>query len=68
MCEDNEPGQEPLCVQWCINDALIYEEKEEEIEEEEPKSADIEIGLESLVDKYGLQNVMDLVARMAKKA
>jgi len=27
----------------------------------------VEIGLESMVDKYGLQKVMDTVARMAKK-
>ena len=64
MCEDAE--EEPLCVQWCINDALIYEEREEEVEEEE-KPGDVEIGLESLVDKYGLQKIMDTVARMSKK-
>jgi len=27
----------------------------------------MEVGLESMVDKYGLQKVMDTVARMAKK-
>ncbi|MDP2972332.1 MAG: (4Fe-4S)-binding protein, partial [Deltaproteobacteria bacterium] len=57
---------EPMCVQWCLNDALTYEEKEEEVEEEE-KLGDVEIGLESMVDKYGLQKVMDTVARMSKK-
>jgi benzoyl-CoA reductase subunit BamC len=66
MCEDNTPGEEPLCVQWCLNDALVYEEREEEAEEE-VKLEDVEIGLESLVDKYGLQKVMDTVARMSKK-
>jgi benzoyl-CoA reductase subunit BamC len=55
-----------LCVQWCLNDALTYEEKEEEVEEE-VKLEDVEVGLDSLVDKYGLQKVMDSVARMAKK-
>jgi hypothetical protein len=30
------------------------------------KPGDIEIGLESLVDKYGMQKVMDTVARMSK--
>ena len=49
-----------------LNDALTYEEREEEVEEE-VKLEDVEIGLESLVDKYGLQKVMDTVARMAKK-
>jgi len=28
---------------------------------------DVEIGLESMVDKYGLQKVVDTVARMSKK-
>jgi len=27
----------------------------------------VELGLESMVDKYGLQKVIDTVARMAKK-
>ena len=67
MCEDNTPGEKPLCVQWCINDALVYEESEEEVEEEEVKLEDVEIGVESMVDKYGLQKVLDIVARMAKK-
>jgi benzoyl-CoA reductase subunit BamC len=68
MCEDDPPQKEPLCVQWCLNDALVYEEKEvEEEEKEEVKQEDVEIGLESMIDKYGLQKVMDTVARMAKK-
>lgn len=66
MCEDDPPQEKPLCVQWCINDALTYEEREEEVEEE-VKMEDVEIGLESMVDKYGLQKVMDTVARMSKK-
>ncbi len=67
MCEDDPPLEKPLCVQWCLNDALVYEEKEEEVEEE-VKQEDVEIGLESIVDKYGMQKVMDTVARMAKKS
>jgi benzoyl-CoA reductase subunit BamC len=63
MCEGEE---EPLCVQWCINDALVCEEREEEVEEE-VKPGDVEIGVESMVDKYGLQKVMDAVARMSRK-
>jgi benzoyl-CoA reductase subunit BamC len=66
MCEDNSPGEKPWCVQWCINDALVYEEREDQTEES-LKLDDMEIGLESLVDKYGLQKVMDTVARIAKK-
>jgi benzoyl-CoA reductase subunit BamC len=40
MCEGEE---EPLCVKWCINDALICEEREEE-SEEEVKPEEIEVG------------------------
>jgi benzoyl-CoA reductase subunit BamC len=63
MCEGEE---KPLCVQWCINDALIYEEREEEVEEE-VKPGDIEIGLESLIDRYGMEKLMDTFARMSRK-
>jgi benzoyl-CoA reductase subunit BamC len=51
----------------CRHDALTYEESEEEVGEEEVKLGEMEIGLESLVDKYGMQKVMDTVARMSKK-
>jgi benzoyl-CoA reductase subunit BamC len=66
MCEDDPPREKPLCVEWCLNDALIYEEREEEVEED-VKPGDIDIGLESMVNKYGLQNVIDTVARMSQK-
>jgi benzoyl-CoA reductase subunit BamC len=66
MCESDPSLARPMCVQWCLNDALIYEEREEEVEEEE-RLGDVEIGLESLANKYGLQKVMDAVARMASK-
>jgi len=65
MCEEKSPEEEPLCVQWCINDALTYEEKEEEGEEEE-KPGEMEVGLEALVKKYGVKTVRDTLARMAK--
>jgi benzoyl-CoA reductase subunit BamC len=63
MCEGEE---EPLCVKWCTVDALTVEEREEETEEE-VKMEDVEIGLASMIDKFGLQKVMDSVARMSKK-
>ena len=66
MCESDPPLEEPMCVQWCLVDALTYEEREEEAEEE-IKLEDMEIGLESMVDKYGLQKVIDAVARMSTK-
>ena len=66
MCEDNEPGEKPLCVQWCLNNALTYEEREEEVDEEE-KPGDVETGLESMINKYGLEKIKDTVQRLAHK-
>jgi len=63
MCEGEE---QPLCVKWCINEALIYEAREEAAEEE-PELGELETGLAALVDRHGMQRVNDLVARMAKK-
>jgi benzoyl-CoA reductase subunit BamC len=68
MCESDPPLDQPMCVQWCLNNALIYEEREEEVDEEEAaKPEEMEIGLEALAKKYGLEKVMDAVARLSKK-
>jgi benzoyl-CoA reductase subunit BamC len=66
MCEDDPPQEEPLCVQACSLDALTYEEIEEEVEEE-VKLSEMELGLKSLLDKYGLQKLADSFARMSRK-
>ena len=66
MCEENGPDEEPLCVQWCLADALTYEEREEEVEED-VKLDDLEVGLKSLVDKYGLEKLVETMARMVQK-
>lgn len=62
MCEGED---EPLCVKWCLVDALTLEEREEEVAEQE-EMEDLEIGLESLADKYGMQTLMDTLARMSE--
>jgi benzoyl-CoA reductase subunit BamC len=67
MCESDPPLDQPMCVQWCLNDALVYEEREEEVEET-AALGEVEAGLEALAGKYGLQKVMDTVARMTKKS
>ena len=61
MCEGEE---EPHCVRVCTVDALTYEEREEESEALEEQE-ELDIGLEALADKYGLQKVRDALARMA---
>jgi len=65
MCETEPPLDEPKCVEVCLADALIYEEREEEVEEEEVQLDELELGVEALADKYGLDKLMDTVTRMA---
>ncbi|MBI5525060.1 MAG: (4Fe-4S)-binding protein [Deltaproteobacteria bacterium] len=67
VCESDPPLDEPMCVQWCLNDALVYEEREEEVEEEAATREELETGLESLANKYGMQKMLDTVARISKK-
>jgi benzoyl-CoA reductase subunit BamC len=66
MCESDPPLAEPMCVQWCLADALTYEEREVE-EKDEVTLEKIEIGLEALANEHGWQKVADTVARMSKK-
>jgi len=68
MCESKiRRKKNRCCVKVdAVNDALQYEEREEEVEEEE-KQEDIDVAFESLVDKYGMEKVMDTLARKAKK-
>ncbi len=68
MCESTPPLKEPVCVQVCRPGALVYEEREEEVPvpEEEERDA-LEIGIEALADEYGLDKVIDAIARIANK-
>lgn len=66
MCQDDPELAEPMCVQWCITDALTYEAREEEVEEEEiPTPKELDVGLEALADKFGLEPLLEAVARMS---
>ena len=62
MCEGED---EPLCIKWCVNDALILEEREEDVEAVAERE-ELELGLSSLANKHGLQQIIDTVARMSK--
>ncbi len=64
-CEGDPTLSEPLCVQWCITDALTYEEREEAAAEEAGGS-ELDAGLESLADKFGLDKLAEALARMAQ--
>ncbi|HDS17155.1 MAG TPA: (4Fe-4S)-binding protein [Proteobacteria bacterium] len=64
MCEGEEGG--PLCVRWCLADALVYEEREELVEDQD-RPADLEVGLEALADKFGLEKLREALARLSCK-
>jgi benzoyl-CoA reductase subunit BamC len=65
MCEGED---EPLCVKWCMVDALTVEERQEDVGDAEEVRDEIEIGigLESLVNRFGIDKVVDLVAQLSK--
>jgi benzoyl-CoA reductase subunit BamC len=66
MCEGED---EPLCVKWCLVDALTLEEREEEVDalDERDNEIEFEAGLESLVNRFGIDKVADLVTQLSKK-
>jgi benzoyl-CoA reductase subunit BamC len=66
MCESVPPLEKPMCVDACTFGALTYEEREEAVEAEPPKRGEMEIGLKSLINKYGSKRVMDTLARLQK--
>ncbi len=60
MCEGEE---EPLCVKWCQTDALTLEKRDEEADDIEAPE-DLEAGLESLANKYGVDKLLNAVNRL----
>jgi len=66
MCESDPELAEPMCVKWCLADALTFEEREEEVIEEAGPGK-LEIGLESLANEFGLDKVVDTIARISQK-
>jgi len=63
MCEGEET---PLCVQWCLNDVLTYQEREEEVDE--PAAiGDLEMGLDALISRFGLEELTGSLSRLSQK-
>jgi benzoyl-CoA reductase subunit BamC len=60
-----------MCVQACKFDALIYEEREEEVAEPdtsvEESRVELKSAYESLVKQHGLKKVMDTFSRLSSK-
>jgi benzoyl-CoA reductase subunit BamC len=67
MCEDVPPISEPMCVQMCGRGCLTYSEREEEVVEEEVTRGEMEMGIESLIKKYGAEVVSKAVSRATKR-
>ena len=64
MCEGEDS---PLCVEQCLNEVLVYEEREEEVEERE-QLQDLEIGVEALMERYGPARLYEVIARKGMRA
>ncbi len=66
MCESDPTLDEPWCVTWCLSDALIYEEREEEARPAET-GEDLDRGLEAIANKHGWPKVLEAMARLSDK-
>ena len=67
MCQSDPTLDEPMCVQWCLADALTFEEREVELEGQDQVQEEIEIGLEALANKHGWKRLLDVAARISNK-
>ncbi|MBI5920300.1 MAG: (4Fe-4S)-binding protein [Betaproteobacteria bacterium] len=67
MCESVPPLAEPMCVAVCESGALTYVERAEpRKEKEQDKRGQMEVGLESLVNQFGMKAVFEGLTRMSK--
>jgi benzoyl-CoA reductase subunit BamC len=66
LCASDPSLAEPLCVQWCLADALTYEEREVEEEEREEGAPELDVALEALADRFGWPAVSDAIGRRSK--
>ena len=68
MCESIPPLSEPWCVQACKPDALTYLEREvDKDEKKQEKHGEVEVGLESLVHKFGVDSVIEKIIQISKE-
>ena len=63
MCESDPTVEEPLCVQWCLADALVFETREAAVANV-AAADDMDVGLRALADVHGWPKVIDAIARM----
>lgn len=68
MCESQSISV-PMCVQACQQGALTYFERQEPRRGDEAEMhGEMEIGIESLVQRFGLKKVIETMVRVAKGA
>ena len=65
-CDLCDGEDEPLCVKWCLVGALAVSEREVEQDTADVKVEEMEIGLESLVKRFGVDKVADAFAQISK--
>jgi benzoyl-CoA reductase subunit BamC len=72
MCESDPTLEEPMCVKWCLADALTFEQREEEVAQgnagDENVALEMDAGIEALANRHGWSKVIDAVNRMSKKS
>ena len=66
MCESDPTLAEPWCVAWCLADALVLVEREEE-SAPAAQVEDLDVDLVAIANKHGWPKVLDAVRRMAEK-
>jgi benzoyl-CoA reductase subunit BamC len=67
MCESDPNLELPMCVEVCRCGALTYVEKEVIVAVAEEKRRDeVELGLESLVNRFGADRVFDELRKISK--
>ncbi len=65
-CGEPPPEGGPMCVQWCLNEALTYEEREE-AETCKDKEKDKEDSVRYLIEKYGWKDIKDTLDHIAEE-
>lgn len=65
-CDLCDGEAEPLCVKWCLVGALSVTEREIEEPAEDLKNQELEIGLQSLMKRFGTEKLLDTVGQITK--
>ena len=67
MCQNDPTLEKPMCVQWCLAEALVYETREIPVADDEVTKDELEVGVAALVNNFGMEKLLDIVNRMSRK-